>query len=301
MRLLCSSLTGDTPMTLAPPPRHRDADLLSEADRPALDRFLDQERWGSLYLRSLVHDSGVSPTAVPEHGRFLGAWREGELTAVLFAGNSRNLSSLGAADDLPPLLARAFDAPAPPRLFVGPAEHARSVREAFAHHGALPFLDREQLYYVLTPDALRVREPSPIRPAREEDVEAVTQAQAAMTEEDLHVPRGNIDLARLREISTRRIRAGKVWVVMDGEVLVFKTEESARTPDGLLVGGVFTDPGHRGRGLATRGIAAWARRSFEEGVRFLALHVDRGNTPAVRAYEQVGFRRHSTLRLMLTY
>lgn len=276
-------------------------DLLTEADRPALESFLEQDPWGSLYLRSLVHDGGVSPTAVPEHGRFLGTFRGGELATVLFVGNSRNLCSHGTADDLPALLTRAFENPVPPRLFVGPAEHARQVREAFARHRASPFLDREQLYYVLTPDALRVREPAAIRPARPEEVDAVTLAQAAMTEEDLCVPRSHIDLVRLREISARRIQAGKVWVVIEGDTLVFKTEESARTPDGLLVGGVFTDPAHRGRGLATRGIATWARAAFAEGVRFLALHVDRGNTPAVRAYEHVGFRRHSLLRLMLTF
>jgi hypothetical protein len=88
---------------------------------------------------------------------------------------------------------------------------------------------------------------------------------------------------------------------MEGDTLLFKTEESARTPDAVLVGGVFTHPDHRGRGLATRGLAAWAGQLFAAGLERMALHVNAANTPAIRAYEHTGFRRHSLLRLMLTF
>jgi hypothetical protein len=175
------------------------------------------------------------------------------------------------------------------------------VREAFARHGALPLLDREQLYYVLTRDTLAPLDSVGIRPARADETEWVTMAQAAMTEEDLCVARSHIDMNRLRDISARRIAGGKVWVVAEGSTLLFKAEESARAEDGLLIGGVFTLPEHRSRGLAARGIAAWARLLFQNGLAVIALHVNRDNLPAIRAYERVGFRRHSALRLMLTY
>ena len=288
-------------MNLTTPNERLDIVLLSEENRPRLQQLLDQERWTSLYLRSLVHEFGVSPTAHLEHGRFFGAMRGSHLTAVAFCGNSRNLTTLGEAADLVPVVARTFEAGQPPRLFVGPADHARLVREAFAKHGAMPFLDREQYYYVLTADMLVEQENVLLRPAELEDVESVTLAQAAMTEEDLSVPRNHIDYARLRDISRRRITGGKVWLVSDGPRLLFKTEESARSEDGVLIGGVFTDPESRGRGLARRGIGTWARILFDRGVTLLALHVNRGNLPAIRAYEHVVFRRHTSLRLMLTY
>jgi predicted GNAT family acetyltransferase len=88
---------------------------------------------------------------------------------------------------------------------------------------------------------------------------------------------------------------------MEGQTLRFKTEEAARTPDGVLVGGVFTDPEYRGRGIATRAIGTWARLLFQQGAQFLALHVNARNRPAIGAYERVGFRAHSMLRLILTY
>jgi RimJ/RimL family protein N-acetyltransferase len=278
-----------------------EVNVLDGKDRDALAGLLDRDRPGTLYLRSLVHEFGAAPTPQPEHGRFLGAWRGGELLAVAFIGNSRNLSTWGSAVELPPVLEKALDDAHPPRLFVGPAEHAGAVRRAFAMSGAAPFLDREQHYYNLTPQTLVSHPHLDIRPAREEDAEAVTLAQAAMTEEDLDIPRTRIDYPRLREISKRRIAAGKVWVVFRNGELVFKTEESARTEDGVLVGGVFTDPAHRGRGLATQGIAAWARHLFDQGLELMTLHVNRDNVPAIRAYESVGFHRYSSLRLMLAY
>jgi predicted GNAT family acetyltransferase len=134
-----------------------------------------------------------------------------------------------------------------------------------------------------------------------EETEQVARAQAAMTEEDLLIPQRQIDLSRLREISERRILDGKVWVITRGRRLLFKTEESARTPEGILVGGVYTDPEHRGLSLATRGLTTWARQLFAGGLRIIALHVNADNGAAIKVYERVGFSRHSELRLMLTY
>lgn len=242
----------------------------------------------------------MDPTGHLEHGRFLGGRRKDALVSVVFFGNSRNLCSFGRPEDLEPVFGEALAGSDFPRLFVGPADHAPLVRRFFRRSGASPALDREQVYYVLSPGDLMAGGDERIRPARITDSEVVARAQAEMTEEDLLIPRSQIDLRRLREISRRRIREGKVWLIDDDGRLLFKTEESARTPDGLLVGGVFTDPGHRGRGLATGALAAWARDLFAEGLSFLALHVNAGNTPAIRAYERVGFRRHSLLRLMLT-
>jgi hypothetical protein len=275
--------------------------LLVEEDRPAVTALLDQDPLATLYLRSLVFEYGLSPTMRTGHGRFFGARRRGGLVAVVFMGNARNLTTWGETEGVEAALERGLQAPGGPRLFVGPAEHAGLVRRAFARTGASPFLDRDQAYYVLTPGTLASLEDVSIRPARASELDAVGAAHAAMTEEDLLIPRVQLDFDRLRQLARQRIAEGKIWVIFEGDRLVFKTEESARAEDGILVGGVFTDPLFRGRGLAARGIAAWADRMFAEGLRVMTLHVNASNTPAVRAYERVGFRRHSMLRLMLAY
>lgn len=285
---------------LSPPPRVQVNDL-TDSDREALLAFLGQDRKNTLYLRCLVHEYGVSPTHYMEHGRFVGGFRNDVLVSVVFLGNSKNFSTFGELNNLKPVLENVLAQAGHPRLFVGPADHAPLVRGVLSRTGAEPYLDRSQIYYVLTPETLVVENPIRIRPALDDEIEAVARAQAAMTEEDLLIPRHRIDLRRLREISARRIRAGKVWVISEGQEMVFKTEESARCDDGILVGGVYTHPDYRGKKLATRGIASWTRKLFEEGLGLIALHVNADNIGAIKAYERAGFRKHSALRLILTY
>lgn len=274
---------------------------LNQSDEPALSRFLAPDPTGSLYLRSLVYEYGVSPTRALEHGRFFGGFRGDDLIAVVFLGNSRNVTTWGEVGPVATVVDGVSGESPPPRLFVGPAEHSGAVRKLFNRSGITPYLDRPQSYYELTPATLRPIEPITVEVAREEWIDRITRAHAAMTEEDLTIPRNSLDVGRLREISLQRIRDGKVWAVVNDGKLLCKMEESSRSPDGILVGGVFTDPSVRGYGYATRGIATWARSQFDAGLQRMTLHVNTVNHPAVRAYENVGFRHHSMLRMMLAY
>jgi hypothetical protein len=277
------------------------AALLVDQDRASLLDLLTRELRGTVYLRSLIHEHGVSPTEHIGHGRFYGLFRQGRVEAVAFAGNGRNLTTYGEADDLPLLLDRVRQGPHQPRLFVGPEEHAPVIRRALFQTGLRPRLDRKQAYYVLDPSRLPSLEPLPLRPAALSELDAVVRAHALMIQEDLGIPFDHLDLGRLGELARQRVEQAKIWVhTIDGE-LVFKTEEIARSGDAVLVGGVFTDPRFRGQGYASRGMATWAGSLFPEGLQRMALHVNAANTPAFRAYERSGFRRHSMLRLILTY
>jgi len=287
-------------MTLSPTDRVR-ADILVDEDRDSLLDLLREDKTGTVYLRSLVHEYGISPSDHLSHGRFYGCRHRGRLTAVAFAGNSRNLTTFGHPEDLEPLMTRVLEGPYVPRLFVGPENHAPTVRRTLFRDGLRARLDRRQAYYVLDRSALPPLEELELRPATAGDMDEVIRAHAAMISEDLTIPKGQLDLARLKELAGRRLRDRKVWVHMDGGRLVFKTEEIARAPEAVLVGGVYTTPAYRGRGFASRGMASWARALFAEGIEALALHVNAGNTPAFRAYERAGFTRRAMLRLILTY
>lgn len=264
-------------------------------------RLLDRDRPGTVYLRSLIHEFGVNPTETMGHGRFYGGWRSGKLCAVIFVGNARNMTTWGAPEDVETVLTRATQAPHPPRLFVGPEEHAPMVRRSFFREGLGPRLDRKQAYYVLTRATLAPLEKLPVRRAEPADLDEVVRAHGKMIEEDLQIPAAHLDYGRLRKLAQSRLDDGKIWVHMDRGRLVFKTEEIGRSEDAILVGGVYTHPKHRGQGIASRGIAAWADRLFEGALTTFALHVNAANTPAVRAYERVGFQRTALLRLILTY
>ena len=60
------------------------------------------------------------------------------------------------------------------------------------------------------------------------------------------------------------------------------------------LGNIVTHPDHRGRGLSTRVTAHLCQALTGEGIELLALNVERKNASALKIYEKLGFREHST-------
>ncbi len=59
------------------------------------------------------------------------------------------------------------------------------------------------------------------------------------------------------------------------------------------LGAVWTDPRHRGRGLARHLTARLAAAAGADGIRLMHLQVEADNDAALRLYERLGFDRHS--------
>jgi predicted GNAT family acetyltransferase len=74
---------------------------------------------------------------------------------------------------------------------------------------------------------------------------------------------------------------------------------TARVPECVQLGGVWTAPSDRSRGYA-RSVVAFALLSAQrEGVKRSVLFTDRGNHPARRAYEALGYRQVGRYGLVL--
>lgn len=59
------------------------------------------------------------------------------------------------------------------------------------------------------------------------------------------------------------------------------------------LGAVWTDPAHRGRGLARHLTARLTARAAADGIRLVHLQVEADNESALRLYERLGFEHHS--------
>jgi GNAT superfamily N-acetyltransferase len=83
--------------------------------------------------------------------------------------------------------------------------------------------------------------------------------------------------------------------------LIAMAGERLRLPGWTEISAVCTDPGHRGKGLATRLIRAVGAGIRDRGDTPF-LHAAADNTPAIRLYESLGFtlRRRSTIALVRT-
>jgi len=62
-----------------------------------------------------------------------------------------------------------------------------------------------------------------------------------------------------------------------------------------MVGNVMTHPAHRGQNLATRTTGAVTAELLERGCALVALTVEPGNAPAVRAYTRLGYDPGATV------
>jgi len=77
----------------------------------------------------------------------------------------------------------------------------------------------------------------------------------------------------------------------NGELLaVAGVQVVSRTESVAAIGNVFTRPDWRARGLAQTVTSAVVQALREAGIQTIGLNVDHRNAPAIRAYQQLGFR-----------
>lgn len=89
----------------------------------------------------------------------------------------------------------------------------------------------------------------------------------------------------------RMLETGRYVGVRDGHALACVAGVHVWSPRWgvAALGNVATRPDARGRGLAQRACAALCRRLLDDGIETIGLNVHAGNTPAIRAYERLGF------------
>ena len=93
----------------------------------------------------------------------------------------------------------------------------------------------------------------------------------------------------------RREHVEQGWyrgVAVDGRLVAVAGTHAVSHLHGIaILGNVYTHPQHRGRGYARLATSAVSQALFEQaGVREVVLSVDPENTPAVRAYQRLGYR-----------
>lgn len=144
-------------------------------------------------------------------------------------------------------------------------------------------------------------EPDPlVRRTDHRDLGALYPACVAMHTEELGVSPeagGGAGLYRAR-VSSLVERGWSFARIEDGRVL-FKAEVASATPYACQIQGVYVDPAHRGKGLATAGMAAVVDLCRQEFAATVSLYVNDHNLSARRAYEKVGFTQTALFGTLL--
>lgn len=266
-------------------------DRLGPRDVPEVLAFLEDDPVLNVYLVALVlRDALARP-----HDTWLGARRDGRLTALLFVGGNSG-AVLPAGDDPAAhrlLGQRAFEERlqrAERLQLIGPRPALAALREHFPGPGSVPRLERDQVYLALD------RAPGPagtlapeLRTARREDYAFLYHAGAELrSEELLEDPREVDPVAYARRVE-EECRDGWTWIWRDARGLVFRAGISALTTDAAQVSGVYVPPALRNQGIARRALGELCARLLLRA-RVVCLFVNDVNAPALALYRRMGFR-----------
>jgi ribosomal protein S18 acetylase RimI-like enzyme len=203
-----------------------------------------------------------------------------------------------AATAGPPALVLLYRAVTPPVLFaLGPPPAIAALAEEIADP-AVHLHVREEAARALTPFYRPVDLKPMVRMALE-------TSRFERGPEDGTVRLGQADAPRLDRLYADGRETGEspdfFFPSMIGRGVFFGIEEGGELvaaagthlvvpEEGVgAIGNVYTRRDRRGRGLAGRVTGAVARELLRAGVRWVALHVNRHNSAAIRVYQRLGF------------
>jgi len=271
--------------------------LLTDRDRDEALALCDRDPVTNVFVRSRLQASGLDPMRLG--AQVWGFQDAGNLVSLCYVG--ANMIPVAAVP--PAVTAFAHRAGRQGRRCSSIAGPADAVAELWRQ--LAPFWDRprdirfRQPLMAIASDPLVVPDPA-VRQVRQAEVGILLPASVAMFTEEVGIsPIGADGGAAYRARVGELVAAGRSLARIEDGRVAFKAEIGAVTPHACQVQGVWVPPPLRGRGHASRGMAAvvaFARRTLAPMV---TLYVNDFNAPARAAYRRVGFSDVGTFMSVL--
>lgn len=264
--------------------------LATETDRAAiLDCLLPQAERAMFPLHNLLHHGFGS-----SHPLSVTMWlaqADGRLSDVLtLTGNGMLMPFLPSGN-----FAACRNALSGREVsgLVGPRDWVRGLEAALALRGARS-LDHDEPHFLLdTADLVVPEGPGRIVPLADAPAEVIKDWMLDYQVATLGTPPRQAP-ERVRQSYANYIDRQSHVVLMEGAAPLAMTGFNAQVPDIVQVGGVYTPPELRGRGLARRALALHLRAN---GARRATLFS--AGAAAARAYRALGFRQIGDWALVL--
>jgi uncharacterized protein len=274
-----------------------DVRVLGETDVPAVLGFLRRDPVANVFIESRVRLGGGR--AFRMGGELWGYLPDGHLRGVCYSG-ANLVPACDDPDGLVGFAERALRSGRRCSSIVGPSEQVAVLWERLsAQWGPGREVRTDQPLLSIGADPLIAADPT-VRAVRPDEVDTLLPASIAMFTEEVGVsPLASDGGAMYRARVSELVHGHRSYARIDEGEVVFKAEVGAVSPAVAQVQGVWVAPQYRGQGLAVPGMAAvvaLARRSLAPTV---SLYVNGYNTPALRTYARVGFRRVGTFTTVL--
>ncbi len=273
------------------------ARLLSDAERAAVERLLDRDPYAAAQVAEQVAAYGLAWWRT--EARVFGYGARRHLEALCWLGN--NLIPVRASQ--PAAAAFAELAGLNGRTCSSIVGSADAVLELWTRLAQVwgPARDVRPCQPLLATAAPPPVAVDPwVRLVRPSEIDALFPASVAMYTEEVGVsPTMDGGERNYRDRVADLVRAKRAYArFVDGRV-VFKAELAVVTRHTAQVQGVWVAPEWRGRGLATRGMAAVVSDALRRVAPTVSLYVNDYNHPARRVYARCGFREVGTFATVL--
>jgi hypothetical protein len=269
--------------------------ILTAGDAEALEAFLARHADSSVVLRSNARTGGLVDQGAPYQATWAAAFDESRVTAVVAHAWNGNLI-FQAPHSLDPIARAAVAASGRPvKGLLGPWAQVAEARERLAlTEVPTGLLSTEDLLAV---DTDRLVLPEPVaagrwvcRVAGAEDVPLTARWRRDFLVHALGLP----DTEKLltdceREVG--RLSAERAIYVLRNESGedVSMSVFTARLPDTVQIGSVWTPVEHRSHGYARGVVAGQLQLARDEGIRRAVLFTGKKHHAAQKAYRAIGF------------
>lgn len=231
---------------------------------------------------------------------FSGLFTGGEITAVLWHGVSLSLYGSVSPAELDALADRALMRNPRFSSITGDSAAVRDLFTRLRDRIQKPRDERWRQPLLAASAAPQCLLSEELRPARPQESELVYPAAVAMFIEEVGVDPTRFDGGRsYRARVQQMIRERRTYIVRRGDELVFKADVGALFQNTAQIHGVWTDPAHRGQGIAREAMAALVPLVRADHASEVTLYVNDFNTPARRAYDAAGFRQVGEVATLL--
>ncbi len=262
----------------------------TEAHRPALERALRRDAARAMFPLGNLAAHGMSGTG---HRNATTYWVDdtADPSAVLGLTQSGGAMVYGPDTFDPGAMAAILKGRALTGIN-GAAGPVRAVMAAAGLTGAPAILDADEPQFLLDLAELDVPAgPGHLVPVSDQLETAIGWRMAY--EDELHPPARPISAEDPPEWATN----GTYRMLVDRGTPLAMTGLNARLPDIVQIGGVYTPPASRGRGLARRVVALHLAEARAQGVRQATLFA--ASDAAVACYTPLGFQRIGDFALVL--
>jgi uncharacterized protein len=271
--------------------------MLTDHDRDDVLAICDRDAVTNVFVSSRIHAAGLDPARLG--AQVWGYHEAGRLTSLCYSG--ANLVPVAAGPDAVTAFAeRARLQGRRCSSIVGPSAAVTRLWQLLEPHWGRPREVRASQPVMVISGDPRVPPDPLVRPVRLDQVDILLPASVAMFTEEVGVsPIGPDGGAAYRARVTELVRTGRSYARIEDGRVVFKAEVGAATPHACQVQGVWVPPDLRGRGHASRGMAAVVAQARRTVAPVVSLYVNDFNAPARAAYRRAGFAEAGTFMSVL--